>query len=251
MFEMNDDQLLRYSRQLLLEEFDLDGQQALAGATVLLVGCGGLANPAALYLAGAGIGRLLLVDDDQVDRSNLHRQIAFRDDQVGEAKASALARQLSGLNPDARIDPVTARVDAVWLDQHLPEVDVVLDCCDNFATRQTVNAACVAHRKPLVSGAAIRLDGQLAVFDLRRADSACYACVYGAGTDGDLACSEAGILGPVVGTIGTLQALLAVHLLTGTPVAPILRLFDGRTLSWREVAFKKDPGCPVCGGSWQ
>jgi len=244
---LNDEQLLRYSRQLLLEEFDLDGQQALAGARVLLIGCGGLASPAALYLAGAGVGRLLLVDDDRVDRSNLHRQVAFRDGQVGDGKAEALASQLRALNPDVAVEPHATRADPAWLEQHLPRVDLVLDCSDNFATRQAVNAACVAHRRPLISGAAIRLDGQLAVFDLRRPDSACYACVYGDGTDGDLACSEAGILGPVVGTVGTLQALLAIHLLTGTPVAPVLRLFDGRTLSWREVAFKKDPGCPVCG----
>ncbi|HEX5679146.1 MAG TPA: molybdopterin-synthase adenylyltransferase MoeB [Alcanivorax sp.] len=243
---LNDDQLLRYSRQLLLGEFDLDGQRALAGATVLLVGCGGLASPAALYLAGAGVGRLRLVDDDRVDRSNLHRQVAFRDNQVGDGKAEALASQLRALNPDVHVEPYAARADTAWLDQLLLDVDLVLDCSDNFATRQAVNAACVAQRTALISGAAIRLDGQLAVFDLRRPDSACYACVYGAGTDGDLACSEAGILGPVVGTVGTLQALLAIHLLTGTPVAPLLRLFDGRTLSWREVAFKKDPGCPVC-----
>jgi len=177
----------------------------------------------------------------------LHRQIAFRGDQVGEGKAGALAAQLRALNPDVLVEPHAARADREWLDRHVPDVDLVLDCSDNFATRQAANAACVAHRKPLVSGAAIRLDGQLAVFDLRRPDSACYACVYGAGTDGDLACSEAGILGPVVGTVGTLQALLAIHLLTGTPVAPVLRVFDGRTLGWREVAFKKDPGCPVCG----
>ena len=158
-----------------------------------------------------------------------------------------LRMEPGGANPDVLVEPHAARADREWLDRHVPDVDLVLDCSDNFATRQAANAACVAHRKPLVSGAAIRLDGQLAVFDLRRPDSACYACVYGAGTDGDLACSEAGILGPVVGTVGTLQALLAIHLLTGTPVAPVLRVFDGRTLGWRDVAFKKDPGCPVCG----
>jgi len=244
----SDDQLQRYSRQLLVADFDLDGQEAIAGATVLLVGCGGLANPAALYLAGAGVGRLVLVDDDTVDTSNLHRQIAFRGGQVGQGKAAALAAQLNALNPDVKVEPHAAMAGDDWLDRHLPEVDLVLDCCDNFATRQAINAACVRHRKALVSGAAIRLDGQLAAFDLRDPDSACYACVYGDGTDGDLACSEAGILGPVVGTIGTLQALLALHLLTGKPVAPRLRLFDGRTLSWREVAFRKDPACPVCGG---
>ena len=245
--ELSDDQLQRYSRQLLLADFDLDGQEAIAGATVLMVGCGGLGNPAALYLAGAGVGRLLLVDDDQVDTSNLHRQIAFRGNQVGTGKAEALAAQLHDLNPDVIIEAHAVRADPAWLDRHLPAVDLVLDCCDNFATRQIINAACVRHRKPLISGAAIRLDGQLAVFDPRDPDSACYACVYGDGTDGDLACSEAGILGPVVGTIGVLQALLALHLLTGKAVTPCLRLFEGRTLSWREVAFRKDPACPVCG----
>lgn len=244
---LDDQQLTRYSRQLLVEEFDLDGQQALRAATVLMIGCGGLASPAALYLAGAGIGRLWLVDDDHVDLSNLHRQIAFHGDDLGTPKATALARRLGGLNPDTRIEAFTARADEGWLDRHLPEATVVLDCTDNFATRQMINAACVRHRKPLISGAAIRFDGQLAVFDLRDPDSACYACVYGAGTDGDLACSEAGILGPVVGTVGTLQALLAMHLLSGRAVAPALRLFDGRTAGWRQVRLTKDPGCPVCG----
>lgn len=243
----DDSQLLRYSRQLLLEDVGLEGQEALRDASVLLVGCGGLANPAALYLAGAGVGRLTLVDDDHVDLSNLHRQVAFRGDQVGESKALALATQLRGLNPDVHIEGVERRADDTWLDQRLPETTLVLDCSDNFATRQMNNAACVRHRKPLVSGAAVRLDGQLAVFDLRNPDHACYACVYGDGTDGDLACSEAGILGPVVGTIGTLQALLAIHLITGYPVAPSLRLFDGRTAGWREVGIRRDPECPVCG----
>lgn len=247
----DDQQLLRYSRQLLIEEFGLDGQEALRDARVLLVGCGGLASPAALYLAGAGVGRLMLVDDDRVDLSNLHRQIAFRGAQVGESKALALAAQLRELNPDVTVESVTARADAAWLDDRLPEVSLVLDCSDNFATRQAVNAACVRHRTPLVSGAAVRLDGQLAVFDLRNPDSACYACVYGQGTEGDLACSEAGILGPVVGTVGVMQALLAIQVLCGWPVAATLRLFDGRAAAWREVRFRKDPGCPVCGGAAQ
>ena len=243
----SDEQLLRYSRQLLLEDVGLDGQERLRDATVLMIGAGGLANPAALYLVGAGIGRLVVVDDDHVDLSNLHRQIAFRGGQVGDDKVQALAARLRELNPDVVVEPVQARADAAWLDQRVPAATLVLDCCDNFATRQAVNAACVRHRKPLVSGAAVRLDGQLAVFDLRDQDSACYACVYGDGIDGDLACSEAGILGPVVGTIGTMQALLAIHLVTGRPVAPVLRLFDGRTAAWREVRFHKDPACPVCG----
>jgi adenylyltransferase/sulfurtransferase len=243
---LNDDQLLRYSRQLMVEEFDLAGQEALAGARVLVVGCGGLANPAALYLAGAGVGELVLADDDAVELSNLHRQVAFRGKDVGQSKAEALKAQLQALNSDVSVQAHTVRVDADWLDREVASATVVLDCTDNFATRQSINQACVTHRTPLVSGAAIRMDGQLAVFDLRQPDSACYACVYGDGTDGDLACSQAGIVGPVVGVVGTLQALAAMQVLLGNPMPATLRLFDGRTLSWREMRFHKDPACPVC-----
>lgn len=243
---LNDDQLLRYSRQLMVEEFDLAGQEALAGARVLVVGCGGLANPAALYLAGAGVGELVLADDDAVELSNLHRQVAFRGKDVGQSKAEALKAELQALNSDVSVQAHTVRVDADWLDREVASATVVLDCTDNFATRQSINQACVTHRTPLVSGAAIRMDGQLAVFDLRQPDSACYACVYGDGTDGDLACSQAGIVGPVVGIVGTLQALAAMQVLLGNPMSATLRLFDGRTLSWREMRFHKDPACPVC-----
>ena len=243
---LNDDQLLRYSRQLMVEEFDLAGQEVLAGARVLVVGCGGLANPAALYLAGAGVGELVLADDDAVELSNLHRQVAFRGKDVGQSKAEALKAELQALNSDVSVQAHTVRVDADWLDREVASATVVLDCTDNFATRQSINQACVTHRTPLVSGAAIRMDGQLAVFDLRQPDSACYACVYGDGTDGDLACSQAGIVGPVVGIVGTLQALAAMQVLLGNPMPATLRLFDGRTLSWREMRFHKDPACPVC-----
>ena len=230
----------------MVAEFDLAGQEALAEARVLVVGCGGLANPAALYLAGAGVGELVLADDDAVELSNLHRQVAFRGEDTGRPKAEALKAQLQALNPDISVQAHTLRVDADWLDREVALATVVLDCTDNFATRQNINQACVTHRTPLVSGAAIRMDGQLAVFDLRQPDSACYACVYGEGTDGDLACSQAGIVGPVVGTIGTLQALAAIQVLLGNPLPATLRLFDGRTLSWREMRFHKDPACPVC-----
>ena len=243
---LNDDQLLRYSRQLMVEEFDLAGQEVLAGARVLVVGCGGLANPAALYLAGAGVGELVLADDDAVELSNLHRQVAFRGKYVGQSKAEALKAELQALNSDVSVQAHTVRVDADWLDREVASATVVLDCTDNFAPRQSINQACVTHRTPLVSGAAIRMDGQLAVFDLRQPDSACYACVYGDGTDGDLACSQAGIVGPVVGVVGTLQALAAMQVLLGNPMPATLRLFDGRTLSWREMRFHKDPACPVC-----
>ncbi|WP_323774297.1 molybdopterin-synthase adenylyltransferase MoeB [Alcanivorax sp.] len=242
----NDEQLNRYSRQLMVDELDLDGQEALAAARVLIVGCGGLANPAALYLAGAGVGQLVLADDDRVELSNLHRQVAFRGDQVHQSKAEALRDQLQLLNADVDVRSAVVRVDDAWLDDAVAEATLVLDCTDNFVTRQAINRACVAHARPLVSGAAIRMDGQLAVFDLRAADSPCYACVYGDGTDGDLACSEAGILGPVVGVVGTLQALAAIRTLSGAAVASVLHLFDGRTLGWRQVAIPRDPQCPVC-----
>lgn len=242
----NDEQLNRYSRQLMVDELDLDGQEALAAARVLIVGCGGLANPAALYLAGAGVGQLVLADDDRVELSNLHRQVAFRGDQVHQPKAEALRDQLQLLNADVDVRSAVVRVDDAWLDEAVSAATLVLDCTDNFTTRQAINRACVTHGKPLVSGAAIRMDGQLAVFDLRAADSPCYACVYGEGTDGDLACSEAGILGPVVGVVGTLQALAAIRTLSGAAVASVLHLFDGRTLGWRQVAIPRDPQCPVC-----
>ncbi len=242
----NDEQLNRYSRQLMVDELDLDGQEALAAARVLIVGCGGLASPAALYLAGAGVGQLVLADDDRVELSNLHRQVAFRGDQVNQPKAEALRDQLQLLNADVDVRSVVVRVDDAWLDEAVSAATLVLDCTDNFATRQAINRACVNHAKPLVSGAAIRMDGQLAVFDLRAADSPCYACVYGDGTSGDLVCSEAGILGPVVGMIGTLQALAAIRTLSGASVASVLHLFDGRTLGWRQVAIPRDPQCPVC-----
>jgi adenylyltransferase/sulfurtransferase len=199
-----------------------------------------------LYLAGAGVGELVLADDDAVELSNLHRQVAFRGKDVGQSKAEALKAQLQALNLDVSVQAHTVRVDADWLDREVASATVVLDCTDNFATRQSINQACVTHRTPLVSGAAIRMDGQLAVFDLRQPDSACYACVYGDGTDGDLACSQAGIVGPVVGVVGTLQALAAMQVLLGNPMPATLRLFDGRTLSWREMRFHKDPACPVC-----
>ncbi|MDX1802877.1 MAG: molybdopterin-synthase adenylyltransferase MoeB [Alcanivorax sp.] len=243
----NDEQLERYSRQLMLDEVDLAGQEALAAARVLLVGCGGLANPAALYLAAAGVGQLVLVDDDVIELSNLQRQLAFRTADLGKAKAAVLAAQIEALNPEVRVEAFMQRADIAWLRQQVASATVVLDCSDNFATRQAVNAVCVQHRTPLVSGAAIRMDGQLAVFDLRQPDAACYACVYGDGVDGDLACNQAGIVGPVVGTIGTLQAQAAIRLLTGHTLPASLRLFDGRTLSWREIAFRRDPACPVCG----
>ena len=244
---LSDDELLRYSRQILLSEIDLAGQEKLRAASVLIVGAGGLANPAALYLVGAGVQRLLIADGDRLEVSNLHRQIGFREADIGRNKAQALAAQLAALNADVQVKAHPAYVDESWLASAVPSVDVVLDCSDNFSTRTMVNAACVREKKPLVSGAAIRFSGQLAVFDLRREDAACYACLYGEGSNADELCSESGIAGPVVGVIGTLQALQTIRLIVGLPVVEKLQLFDGHALEWKSLAFRKDPACRVCG----
>lgn len=246
---LSDDELLRYSRQILLPDIDLAGQEKLRAASVLIVGAGGLANPAALYLAGAGVQRLLIADGDSLEISNLHRQIGFREADIGSNKAQALASQLGALNADVQVEAYPGYVDESWLASAVASVDVVLDCSDNFATRTMVNAACVRAKKPLVSGAAIRFSGQLAVFDLRRDDAACYACLYGDGDSADELCSESGIAGPVVGVIGTLQALQAIRLLVGLPLNERLQLFDAQTLEWKSLAFRKDPACRICNRS--
>ena len=243
---LSDQQLLRYSRQILLPAIDFDGQDRLRAASALLVGAGGLASPAALYLAGAGIGRLIIADHDRLEISNLHRQIAFRGDDVGQNKAAALAAQLQALNSDVAVTAYPEQADAAWLAETVGNVDVVLDCSDNFGTRAAVNRACVAARTPLVSGAAIRFSGQLAVFDLRDADAPCYACLFGDQDDDDQRCRDVGIVGPVVGTIGTLQALQAMQLLLGQPVSPCLHLFEGASLGWQTLTIQRDPACPVC-----
>lgn len=246
---LTDEQLERYSRQLLVPEIDLAGQEALRQSRILIIGCGGLGNPAALYLAGAGVGRLVLADPDHVEMSNLHRQTAFRSSDVGRQKVLALADQLGQLNDDVVVQAEQCYADADWLDKQVEHADVVLDCSDNFATRQAVNRACVVHGVPLVSGAAITMDGQLSVFDRRQADSPCYACLYGVETDGDMPCSRAGIAGPVVGVIGTLQAMAAMAILCGQSLPSRLQTFDGRTLQWQEYLIKPDPKCPVCAAS--
>lgn len=244
---LSDDQLMRYSRQLLLPEFDIDGQQALQSSSVLMIGAGGLGCPAGLYLAGAGIGKLVVVDPDRVEAHNLHRQIGFAETDIGRPKAEALTARLQQLNPEPVYSSRVEKVDQIWLHSKLAKVDLVLDCTDNFASRRAINHACVNAGVALVSGAAIRMEGQLAVFDRRRGDGGCYACLFGDGEGPDELCAESGILGPVVGAIGTLQALLAIQLLLGKPVARKLHRFDGNTMEWHSVAFAPDPACPVCG----
>ncbi|MEY1661391.1 HesA/MoeB/ThiF family protein [Isoalcanivorax beigongshangi] len=245
---LTDAQLFRYSRQLLVAEFDLDGQAALSAARVVMVGAGGLGAPAALYLVGAGVGTLVVADPDHLEVSNLHRQIAYRQRDVGQAKASALAAELHALNPTVTVEPHHCAVDAQWLDAQLPNATVVLDCSDNFPTRSLLNERCHAHGVPLVSGAAIRLQGQAVAFDFRHPDSPCYGCLYGDGEAPELPCSQAGILGPVVGTVGTWQALMVLRLLSGERVDGVLHSLDGRQLTWRQHPFKRDPDCPVCAG---
>ena len=247
---MNDDELLRYSRHILLEGFDIDGQQKLCDATVLIVGLGGLGSPVAMYLAASGIGHLLLADFDRVDVSNLQRQIAHNEHTIGIAKVESARRTLAALNSAVRVTAFERALDADNLAALVAQADVVVDCCDNFATRFAVNAACVRAGKPLVSGAAIRSEGQVAVFDGGNGDAPCYRCLYSDDMDdAQLACSEAGVLSPLVGVIGTMQALEVVKLVSGfgTSLRSRLLVFDAAMSQWRELRLRKDPACPVCG----
>lgn len=251
---MNDEQLLRYSRHILLDEIGIEGQQRLLDSTVLVVGAGGLGSPAALYLAAAGVGRLLLADGDTVDLTNLQRQILHRQDRIGMAKTASAALTLNALNPEVQIVPLP-RLDTGspprTFDDAVQQADVVLDCSDNFATRHAINRACVAHRKPLVSGAAIRFDGQFAVFDLRQPDAPCYQCLFPDGESiEETRCSQMGVFAPLTGIIGTLQAAEALKLAGGfgTPMTGHLWLLDARTMRFTDIRVPRDPGCAVCGG---
>ncbi|AMM23773.1 HesA/MoeB/ThiF family protein [Variovorax sp. PAMC 28711] len=246
---MDDGDLLRYSRHILLEEFGIDGQERVSAARVLVVGVGGLGSPVALYLAAAGVGHLTLVDDDEVDLTNLHRQIAHTTARVGQLKVDSAAIAMRDINPDVTVEPIRLRLDGTRLQELVAGVDLVIDCCDNFATRQAVNRACVAHRKPLVAGAAIRFDGQLSVYDTRDADSPCYACVFPPNAVfEETRCAVMGVFAPVVGTIGTLQAHESLKLLSGISPSLIgtLLMFDGRHTRFERVHIARDPQCPVC-----
>lgn len=248
---MNDEQLLRYSRHILLPEIDVAGQEKLLASKVLIVGLGGLGSPVALYLAAAGVGELHLADDDTVDLSNLQRQIAHHTAAIGQAKTESAAERVAALNPGTRVVVLPARLEGQTLTAAVSAVDLVVDASDNLATRFAVNQACFAAAKPLVSGAAIRSEGQLSVYDFRRADSPCYRCLYHDADDSNLNCSESGVLAPVVGVIGSLQALEVIKCLTqtGQSLCGRLVLFDGLACQFRELGLSKDPGCPVCGGS--
>jgi molybdopterin-synthase adenylyltransferase len=247
---MNDTQLLRYSRHILLDEVGVEGQNKLLAAHALIVGAGGLGSPVALYLGSAGVGRITVVDDDRVDATNLQRQIAHTLSRVGQFKAHSVQQSVAAINPDVQVSPVTTRADAAVLDELVPQADVVLDCSDNFATRQAINRACVKHRKPLVSGAAIRFDGQVSVYDPRQAAGACYACVFPPSEAVEEAqCATMGVFAPLVGIVGTVQAAEALKLLCGIgrPLTGRLLMLDGRGMDWHEVRIARDPACRVCG----
>jgi molybdopterin-synthase adenylyltransferase len=246
---MNDSQLLRYSRHILLDEIGIEGQQRLLDAHALIVGAGGLGSPVALYLGSAGVGRITLVDHDRVDLTNLQRQIAHSLARVGQPKAESAAQAVHAINPDVQITALTQRADAPLLDALVAQAQVVLDCSDNFATRHAINAACVHHRVPLVAGAAIRFDGQISVYDVRDAACPCYACVFPPDAAFDeVQCSTMGVFAPLVGMIGTMQAAEALKLIAGVGESLVgrLQMVDARTMQWSEVRLSRQAHCPVC-----
>ena len=246
---MTDDQLLRYSRHILLDGLDIAGQQRLLGSHALVIGAGGLGSPAALYLAASGVGRLTLVDDDRVDLSNLQRQIAHDLSRIGQPKVASAAQALAALNPDVRVVALQERADAPRLSELVASADVVLDCSDNFATRHAVNAACVAHGKPLVAGAAIGFDAQISVYDTRDPAAPCYACLFPPDSAvEEVACSTMGVIAPLVGIIGSMQATEAIKLLAGigSSLAGRLQMLDARKMEWTEIRLPRQPDCSVC-----
>lgn len=247
---MQDQELLRYSRHILLDEIGIEGQEKLNTAHALVIGAGGLGSPAAMYLACAGVGHITLVDPDTVDLTNLQRQIAHTTARVGDAKVASAAQTLRALNPHIRITAVQASADATSLKALVSEADVVLDCCDNFRTRQAVNAACVHLRTPLVSGAAIRFDGQVSVYDPRDPTNPCYACTFPPDEHPEeTQCSTMGVFAPLVGIIGAVQAAEALKLLIGLgpSLAGRLLMLNGRAMEWTEVRLPRQSHCSVCG----
>ncbi len=247
---MNDAQLLRYSRHILLDDLGIEGQERLLASHALVIGAGGLGSPVALYLGSAGVGRITLFDHDTVDATNLQRQIAHTLDRIGVPKAESARTAIAAINPDPQVTALLQRADATLLDQLLPTADVVLDCTDNFSTRHAINRACVRHRKPLVSGAAIRMDGQLSVYDPREAASPCYACVFpeDSGVE-EVRCATMGVFAPLVGIVGTLQAAEALKLLAGlgSRLVGQLMMIDGRDMAFNSIGLPRNPQCRVCG----
>ena len=246
---MTDDQLLRYSRHILLDEVGIEGQEQFLAAHAVIVGAGGLGSPAALYLASAGVGRITLIDDDVVDLTNLQRQIAHTTDRVGMAKVESAARAIAALNPQVQLTLVSSRVDAAALDGLVRDATVVLDCSDNYATRHAINAACVQHAKPLVAGAVIQFDAQITVLDPRDPQCPCYACIFAPDADFEEArCSTMGVFAPLVGIVGAMQAAEALKLIAGIgrSLAGRLLMLDGRSMEWNTMRVQRADHCTVC-----
>ncbi len=248
---MNDDQLLRYARHLLLDGLEVEGQRALLAAHALIIGAGGLGSPVALYLGSAGVGRITVVDHDHVDLGNLQRQIAHNLSRLGQPKAASVRATIASINPDVQVTACVRRADVALLDELVPQASVVLDCSDNFRTRHAVNAACVRHGKPLVWGAAIGWDAQLSVYNPAQVGAPCYACLFPPeSAHTDEACATMGVLAPLVGVVGSLQAAEAIKLLTGagTSLAGHLLMLDARSLAFDRIQVARQAGCSVCGG---
>ncbi len=246
---MNDEQLLRYSRHILLPEIGIEGQEKLLSARALVIGAGGLGSPVALYLASAGVGRLVLCDNEDVDLTNLQRQIVHRTQSVGRKKVESAGATLAAINPEVKVVGLAERVDGKRLEALAAEADVVVDGSDNFATRHAANRACVRLKKPLVSGAAVRFDGQVAVFDLRAPGAPCYACLFPEGGESeDVRCAVMGVFAPLTGIVGSIQAAETLKVLIGTgeTLAGRLLLLDALTMQVRTISLKKDPACAVC-----
>jgi molybdopterin/thiamine biosynthesis adenylyltransferase len=246
---MRDDQLLRYSRHILLDEWGVEGQERVSQSHALIVGAGGLGSPTALYLASAGVGHITLIDHDVVDVSNLQRQIAHTQDRVGQLKVESLKKAMTQINPEVQVECIAQRADSVLLNQHVAMADVVLDCTDNFETRHAINLACVQHNKPLVSGSALRMDGQVAVYNIRQNHAPCYACVFPPTQQfEETRCATMGVLAPLVGIIGSLQATEALKILSGMGASAVgqLILFNAKFMEWQTLQTHRHAHCPVC-----
>lgn len=246
--ELTDQELLRYSRQIMLPKFDVAGQLALKNAHVLVIGMGGLGSPAALYLAAAGVGQLTIIDHDIVESSNLQRQVIHGEASLGQLKVESARQRLQDINPFVSVNSIAQKIEGEALLALIQDVDLVLDCTDNFSTRFQVNRYCVQSKTPLVSAAAIRMEGQISVYDSRQQTSPCYQCLYPEGDEQALSCSESGVMSPLVGIIGSMQAMEAIKLLSGLgePLVGKLLMLDAMTMQWRSLKLKKDPLCACC-----
>ncbi|HCU88598.1 MAG TPA: molybdopterin-synthase adenylyltransferase MoeB [Gammaproteobacteria bacterium] len=247
---MEDEKLLRYSRQILLPQVNIHGQQKLLNASAIIFGLGGLGSPVAMYLAAAGIGRLVLVDFDVVELSNLQRQVIHQTEDIGRLKVESARDKLAGLNPEVEIEMIQRKLSDGELDNVVASVDIIIDCTDNFETRFAINRACFNQVKPLISGAAIRFEGQISVYHPGVNNSPCYQCLYRSDTGADQTCSETGVIAPLLGIIGGVQALEAMKVImrVGTDLTGRLLLLDAMSMEWQVMRFNPDPNCPVCGG---